>query len=134
MRTGGVGGISDQERASARPGRECCDIKRIGDRDVVGSFQDARDRIVPAGMEVEQVPPYCVPIHGTEGCGLDPVGGLRAPPHRADLRDRADVAVAEKAALAERRDDALAYTAILDQGSRRETTEADETGIERPRT
>src|SRR5262249_55335833 len=51
--------------------------------------------------------------------------------HRSGVGIGTGEAVAEKAALAEGGDDALSDAGILDQGSRHETAETDEAGIER---
>src|SRR5437016_10273368 len=46
MGTGGVGGISDQNRPPARPGWQPRHVERCGDADVVRGFQNLRDRVV----------------------------------------------------------------------------------------
>ena len=108
MRAGGVRGVADQQRALARPGRQGRDVERVGDHDVLGGVDDARDRIVPAGMEIAQMLLQRCLAHGAKRRRVDAMRGLRAPPHHAVVRIGAAKAVAEKAALPERRLDALA--------------------------
>jgi hypothetical protein len=55
MRAGGVRGVADQKRALARPGRQRRDVERRVTT-IFSAASDARDRIVPAGMEIEQMP------------------------------------------------------------------------------
>ncbi len=80
----------------------------VGHHDVFGRLQDPRDRIVPAGMEIEQMPLDRILAHGAKRRGVDAMRGLRAPPHHAVVGIGAAKAVAEKSALPERRHHALA--------------------------
>src|SRR6202012_5491821 len=123
----------DQERASTRPHRQGGDVERVGDNDVVGGAKNARDRLVPAGMEVEQMTPDRLLVHRTVGRSVETLGGLGAPPHGAVLRIRTAKSVTEEAAPSEGRLNALAYAGVLDQRPRYKATEADQTGIERSR-
>ena len=83
----------------------------------------------PAWKSQEMLPQLIL-AHGAEISGGDAVRGLRAPPHHAVGRIRAAKAVAEEAALAERRHHALTDRRVLEQRSRRETAEADQAGVE----
>ena len=99
--------------------------------DVFGRLQNPRDRIVPAGVEIEQMPLDRVLAHGAEGRGIGAMRRLRAPPHHAVVGIGAAKAVAEEAALPERRHHALADRHVLDHRSRHEAAEADQAGVER---
>ncbi len=130
VRTGGVRGVPDQERPLARPGRQGRDVERRRDHDVFGGFQQSRDRIVPAGVEVAQVPLQRILAHGAERRGIDAVRGLGAPPHHAVVRIGTAEAVAEEPALPECRLHALSDRDALDHRARHKTSEADQAGIE----
>src|SRR5207244_11902155 len=98
MRTGGVRGVADQQRALAPPGRQRRDVERRRHHDVLGGLQNLRDRIVPAGMEIEQVPLDRILTHSTERRGTGAVRWLRATPHHAVGRIGTATALAERAA------------------------------------
>jgi len=118
-------GIADQKRPSAPPGRQSRDIERVGDHDVLGRVDKARDRIMPAGVEMTQTLLQLPLVHGAKGRSVRTVRRLSAPPHRALRRIGAAESVAEEAAsLTERCHDVRTDTGIFQQRPRRETAKA----------
>src|SRR5260370_38487249 len=69
--------------------------------------------------------------HGAECRGIDAMRRLGTPPHHPVASIGTAKAVAEKAALPERRQDALSDRSLVDQRPRHKTAEADKAGIER---
>ncbi len=86
---------------------------------------------MPAGMEVEQMPPDLILAPGAERCRIRAMPGLGAPPHRAVVRIRTAVTVAEEPALSERGLHALPDRRGLKQCPWQKTAEADQAGVER---
>src|SRR5207247_10883507 len=89
------------------------------------------DRVVPAGMEIVQMPFQRILAHGAERRGIAALRRLGAPPHHALARIGTTKAVAEKAALPERRLHALSDRGVLEQRPRYKSANTDQAGIER---
>jgi hypothetical protein len=131
VRAGGVRGVADQQRPLPPPGRQCRDVEGGGDDNVFSRLQQSRDRIVPAGVEVEEMSLQRLLIHGAEGCRVDAMRRLGAPPHHAVVRVGAAEAVAEKSALPEGRLHPLPDRGVREHGPRHKTAKTDQAGIER---
>jgi len=130
MRTCGMRGVADQERSSARPCRQGRHIERRGDRDLVHRRDDLRHRVMPAGVKRPQMPPQRALVHRAEGRGVDAVDRLRAPAHRAVIRLGGAEAIAEETALSERHGEPWRGARRVQDRSRHEAAETDQSGIE----